>query len=90
MIFNPLAFFRAGEGQAAPVEAGLINSEINKQVCSYVSLQMWRRCIDRHWGGVDTSIPVSSHFPSPNEASWHPSAAFDLHRVTFTPLEQQL
>lgn len=57
------SLFRASERQA-----GLINSEINKEGCSYVSLQMWGRCIDRRWA-FDTSILVSSHFPSPNEAS---------------------
>lgn len=60
LIFDPFflfSFFRSSGRRAALVEAGLINSEINKQGCGYVSLQMWRRCIDRCWGG---SIPPST------------------------------
>lgn len=47
---SPLFFFRASERQAALMEAGLINSEINEEGCSYASLQMCRRCIDRRRG----------------------------------------
>lgn len=67
------------------VEAALINSEINKEGCSYAFLQMCRRFIDRLWAVQYfylCIVPLS--FPK-----WgvmcHPTAAFDLYHVTFTP-----